>query len=210
MAEDNRQRILLFGGTFDPVHWGHLRIGRYIAEAIGFERVVFLPSASPPHKPTAVASASDRLGMLEAAVGNDPLFDINPIELGRAGVNYTIDTVQELRRQMGAETELCWLIGADMLAYLPKWYRAEELVREVRFITALRRPWHEKMEVIFAELGTHFSEETVAQLRRDTIETPIIDISSTDIRQSLAEGGDISEWVPAGVARYIETHQLYR
>ncbi len=209
MMAGNEHRVLLFGGTFDPVHWGHLRIGRYIAEQGGFEQVVLLPSASPPHKPTAVGSPTDRLAMLQAAITDDPLFTVNALELERPGLSYTIDTIQALRERMGCNVELCWLIGADMLAYLPKWYRAAELVEQVRFVTALRRPWHEKMDAIFDELATHFDTARLAQLRSDTIDTPLIDISSTAIREALAGGGDITEWVPPGVAAYLGSHQLY-
>jgi nicotinate-nucleotide adenylyltransferase len=210
MTSPQEKRILLFGGTFDPVHWGHLRIGQFIAEALDFNRVLLLPSASPPHKPTAVASGRDRLNMLKAAVADDPLFDVDPIELHREGVSYTIDTVADLRTRFGAETELFWIIGADMLAYLPQWYRAKELVTQVRFITALRRPWHDRIEAIFSDLVNYFDAATVARLRSDMIETPLIDISSTNIRQALQAGEDISAWVPTAVLEYIQDRGLYR
>ncbi len=210
MTSPQEKRILLFGGTFDPVHWGHLRIGQFIAEARDFNRVLLLPSASPPHKPTAVASGRDRLNMLKAAVADDPLFDVDPIELHREGVSYTIDTVADLRTRFGAETELFWIIGADMLAYLPQWYRAKELVTQVRFITALRRPWHDRIEAIFSDLVNYFDAATVARLRSDMIETPLIDISSTNIRQALQAGEDISAWVPPVVLKYIQDRGLYR
>jgi nicotinate-nucleotide adenylyltransferase len=210
MTSPQEKRILLFGGTFDPVHWGHLCIGQFIAEARDFNRVLLLPSASPPHKPTAVASGSDRLNMLKAAVADDPLFDVDPIELHREGVSYTIDTVADLRTRFGAETELFWIIGADMLAYLPQWYRAKELVTQVRFITALRRPWHDRIEGIFNDLVNYFDAATVARLRSDMIETPLIDISSTNIRQALQAGEDISAWVPTAVLEYIQDRGLYR
>ncbi|MHC4562751.1 MAG: nicotinate-nucleotide adenylyltransferase [Planctomycetota bacterium] len=203
------RKILLFGGTFDPVHNGHLVIARAVAERGGFELVRLIPSATPPHKASAAAGAADRLAMLALAIEGDGLFDICDLELRREGVSYTLDTLRELHeREPGAE--LHWLIGADMLADLHKWYRVEEVVKLVRFVIAAREPWQDQLEPVFQKLAEHFSEEVMADLRTGAMDTPLIDISSTDIRQRVAAGEPVDDLVPAAVADYIDAQGLYR
>ena len=202
-------RILLFGGTFDPVHNGHLIIARAAAEQRGFGRVVLIPSASPPHKPSAEASADDRLAMCRLAVGDDPLFEICELELRRQGASYTVETLKAFRRQE-SEADLYWLIGADMLADLHQWYRAEEVVKLTRFIIVARQPWRDQLDPIFQALAEHFSPDVVETLRAGVTDTPLVDISSSDIRRRVAAGQPIDDLVPAAVADYIASHSLYR
>jgi nicotinate-nucleotide adenylyltransferase len=191
---------LCFGGSFNPVHVGHLLVARAVAEARGFDRVVLVPSAQPPHKPAAadLASACHRLSMCQAVSHHDPCFEVEPIELGRTGPSYTIDTARELARRGWGR--ISWLIGADMLQILPTWHRASELLQEVDFVIA-RRPG--------SEINWDVLPPPFQALRSHVVDAPLIDISATAIRQRRAVGRTIRYLVPPEVERYISEHQLY-
>lgn len=201
--------ILLFGGTFDPVHCGHVEVARALAGVRGFGCVVFVPSATPPHKPAAVASAADRVAMLKLVCTDDALFEVTEVELARPGRNYTYDTVRALQDKYGGSARLHWLIGADMLAELYKWYRAAELVELVEFVIAIRPPWDTKMDEIFSTLAEHFPPDVIERLRAAVVDTPLVDVSSTEIRRRVAAGESIVGLVPDAVAGYIASHELY-
>jgi nicotinate-nucleotide adenylyltransferase len=148
--------------------------------------------------------------MLKLAVDGDGLFDICQIELGRTGPSYTLDTLDALRGQMGASARLHWVIGADMLEDLPRWHRAGEVLKQARILIAARPPWQERIDGVLSGLVGAFGEETVRRLRESVVPTPLIDISSTDIRRRVRAGASISDLVPDPVRRYIEQHGLYR
>jgi len=202
------KRILLFGGTFDPVHNGHLIVARTAAQRRGSARVMLIPSAVPPHKTAAGASAAHRLAMLELAIEGHGLFEVCELELQRSGVSYTLETVEQLRRRH-PDAEFHWLIGADMLPDLHKWYRAQEVVKLVRFVVAARLPWQDQLGPIFQALGDRFPPEAIERLRAGVTDTPLVDISSTDIRRRIAAGEPIDQLVPPAVACYIAAHGLY-
>ncbi|MFA6133780.1 MAG: nicotinate-nucleotide adenylyltransferase [Phycisphaerae bacterium] len=202
--------VCLLGGTFDPVHHGHLIIARSIAEQCNFEKVLLIPAASPPHKAPARASAEHRLAMLRLAIEGESLFDICDIELTRQGPSYTLDTLTVLRKRYVDQIGLHWVIGADMLEGLPRWRRASEVVRLARITVALRPPWQDRLEEIFAGVEKELGEAVVSGLRQSTVRTPLIDISSTTIRQRVGEGKSIRYLVPEPVRQYIERHGLYR
>ena len=205
MAED----ILLFGGSFDPVHNGHLIVSRFIAEKLGIARVILIPAASPPHKPPTHANSRQRLEMLRLAVEGQKLFEIDPLELDRTGPSYTFDTINQLRPKHGA-ARFNWIIGADMLADLPKWHRVNELLEIVNFVIACRSPITQKIGEILRELETSFNPEQVEQLKASLVETPVIDISSSQIRSRSAQGLPISFLLPPAVEKYIATQGLYK
>src|SRR5262245_53440014 len=125
---------LYYGGSFNPIHNGHLRCSRAVAERLGLSRVWLVPSAQPPHKPADpnLASGPDRLRLCELAAATDPIFGVDDREMRRAGPSYTLTTVRELKSE-GVDP-VRWLIGADMLRLLPKWHEAETLLNEVHFI----------------------------------------------------------------------------
>lgn len=202
-------RIAFFGGTFDPVHHGHLIVARALAEARGFDRVSFVPAGMPPHKAPATASAANRLAMLRLAITGEPLLDICEIELHHDGPSYTIETVKSLQEKFTRAT-IHWVIGADMLEDLPSWYRAGELLERVTMVIAARPPWQDRIEGILAALAKRFSREQVERLRAGVTPTPLLDISSTDIRRRVAEGRPIRYLVPDAVAEYIATKSLYK
>jgi len=185
--------IGLLGGSFDPVHNGHLIVGQVAAEALGLETLRFVPAREQPFKlGRHGASAADRAAMLALAVAGTPGLGIEPIELHRPGPSYTVDTLRALRaREPG--TELVLLLGADAAADLPAWHEAAEIPRLARV-------------VVFARPGSAIP--TLPGIT-DTVRVPAIDISATGIRQRVREGRSIKHWVPDPVAEYVLSHRLY-
>jgi len=185
--------IGLLGGSFDPVHHGHLIVGQVAREALGLETLRFVPARQQPFKSGRHgASAEQRTAMLALALADAPGLSVEPIELDRPGPSYTIDTLHQLRdREPGRELTL--LLGADAAAELDAWHRARE-------IPALARV------VVFARPG---SAVPVSPLISGVIEVPAVDISATEIRRRVREGLPIRYWVPDPVAGYISRHRLY-
>ena len=204
-----RRQIVVLGGTFDPVHNGHLIIAHAVAKRRGFKRVTLMPAASPPHKPPTSALAADRLAMLRLAIEGDDLFEVCEIELQRTGQSYTIDTIEALRARHGKDAEIHWIIGADMLADLPKWRRAADVVAAARIVVAARAPWQQRLEETFREFERHFDAEQIRGLRDGVVDTPLVDISSTEIRRRVAAGQSIGGLAPAAVCDYIQREGLY-
>lgn len=200
-------RIGLYGGTFDPIHVGHLIVARAVRERLDLERVVLIPSARPPHKPrSALTDASHRLAMTQLAVEGEPDLDVSDCETRRDGPSYTIDTVAEFRERLGPEAEIVWVIGADSLAELASWYRVEALADACRMVIAARPGWDRPD---LTPLHGTLREDQIASLKRDLIETPRIDVSATDVRRRVAEGLSIRWLVPESVRDYITEHGLY-
>jgi nicotinate-nucleotide adenylyltransferase len=200
------KKTLCLGGSFNPIHHGHLICARTIAETCGFSNVLLIPSANPPHKPLAtdLADPAHRLHMCRLAIQtNEPnsevQFDVSDIEIARSGQpSYTIDTVRQLKRQ-GWE-RVHWLIGADMLNYLPNWHEAAALLREVDFLI-MARPG---VPMNWNSLPPEFSS-----LQKHIIPAPLIDISSSEIRRRLKAGLPINYLTPPTVVDYITKHKLY-
>jgi nicotinate-nucleotide adenylyltransferase len=191
---------LCFGGSFNPLHVGHLLIARAVAESRNFQQVVLIPSAQPPHKPTTydLAESCHRLEMCQAVSHGDPLFQVESLELERTGPSYTIDTARELARRGWGRVS--WLIGADMLQILPKWHKPQDLLREVDFVIARRPGSVIDWDALPPEFGV---------LQGNVVEAPLIEISATDIRRRVREGRPIRYLVPPEVERYIRDHHLY-
>jgi nicotinate-nucleotide adenylyltransferase len=192
---------LYFGGSFNPIHHGHLICARAVAEAAGYDRVVLIPTGQSPHKPATpeLALASDRLEMCRLATLADPLFDVDDVEVRRGGASYTIDTVQELARRTGNLPH--WLIGADMLLYLPKWHRAMELLEQANFVVMARPGWALDWQTLPPEFRG---------LQKNVVQAPMIDIRATDLRQRVASGRSIEYFTPPAVCAYIRDRGLYR
>ncbi|TWT40924.1 Nicotinate-nucleotide adenylyltransferase [Phycisphaerae bacterium RAS1] len=199
--------VLLFGGTFDPIHNGHLAIARFAAARLSIPRVVLIPSGQPPHKrEAALAAGEHRLAMCRLAVAGDELFEVSDWELNRGGPSYTLLTVQEFRRRVGMDVRVCWLIGADMLRDLGSWYRIGELAGLCTFVS-MARPGVARPDLALAlpMLTAQQRSEIAAYI----IDGPLIDISATDIRQRVARGETIGDVVPESVAAYVAAHRLY-
>ena len=201
-------RIGLYGGSFDPIHNGHLIVARAIAERVGLERVIFLPSATPPHKPEEeLLDPARRAEMVKLAIQDEPSFEFSDFDLTRSGPSYTIDTVAHFRQLLGREAGLHWIIGADSLPEIATWYRVSALVDACHVITAARRGWG---QIDWDEFRKTLSESQIAGLAAGMVDTPVIEIASTDIRRRIREGRSIRYLVPETVRSYIAEHGLYR
>ena len=199
--------ILLFGGTFDPLHNGHLIIAREAAEKIGAAKVLLIPSARPPHKSDAkVTDPEIRLEMTRQGVADDDFFAVSDTELHREGPSYTLLTVRQLREEYESDVPLYWLIGTDTLVDLPNWYKVGELADACTIVTAAR-PGYEPGDL--AGLKVSLSSEQIDKLRRQILETSRVEISATDIRRRQRERLSIRYLVPEGVREYIESKGLY-
>ena len=200
--------VALFGGSFDPIHYGHLISARSVAEHLGITRIVLIPAAQPPHKTgRPLASVEHRLQMTRLAVQGDPLFEVSDIEVQRPGPSYTIDTVMQFGRRLPDAPPLAWLIGADSLPELATWRRIADLLDRVRIVT-MSRPAAGIPDL--TGLVDLVGERTVARLLADRIDTPQIDISATNIRARVARKQSVRYLVPDDLALYIDEHRLYR
>ena len=187
-------RKLCFGGSFNPIHHAHLLCARAVAEAKGFDRVVLIPSALPPHKLQTIelASPQDRLAMCRLAAEGEPLFEVSDLEVSRSGPSYTIDTVRALRGQ--GWNRVAWLIGADMVTTLPKWHRPLDLLQEADLMVMARPGWSFDWEAL---------PEPYRVLRERVVEAPLIDVSATTIRGRVSAGRSIRYFTPDAVCEYI-------
>jgi nicotinate-nucleotide adenylyltransferase len=198
-------KIGVFGGSFDPVHTGHLLMAREAAEAAGLDKVLFMPTRVQPFKQGgAVASAQDRLAMLRAATADDPLFGVTEVETGREGVSYTIDSLLLLAGQLGEDAKLWFIVGTDMFLMVEQWHRHEELLRGFAFV-ALCRPGFDDGALADAAQRYRKTYGTECILAQNTR----FDVSSTDIRARVGEGKSISYLVPDPVRCHIREHRLY-
>ena len=206
------QRMALFGGTFDPIHHGHLITARAVAEYFHFECITFVPAGQPPHKgpgDKTLAASADRVAMARLAIEGEGLFDVSDLEVARPPPRYTFDTLAERRQRHGLEVELCWIVGTDMLEDLPTWRRAGEVVDMARIITASRPPYSGRMDRILARLGDRFSPDQVSRLTGGIVQTPLIDITSTQIRRRIGAGKSARYLTPEKVVDYIHDRGLY-
>lgn len=202
------ERIALFGGSFNPIHCGHLVIARAAAEGLLLDRVIFLPSRRPPHKSAgSLLDAAHRVEMVRRAITGERFFELSEFELKANGTNYTIDTVAHFREVFGLEVSLHLIIGVDSLNDLTSWYRVQALVDACRIVTAQRPGWD---EIRWDQLRTRLSEDQIAVLKSGVLSTPRMEISSSDIRHRIREGKSIRWLVPESVREYIDAHQLYR
>lgn len=200
------ERIGVFGGSFNPVHIGHLIVAQDALERMGLNRVIFLPAAQPPHKTTQpIAPAVARLEMLRLALGDDPRFEVSSEEIDRGGISFTVDTLRRLReRYIGAE--LYFLIGGDTLLELHTW-REIETVLQLAHIVTMGRPGISMDEINSKTL--RLPDPWPARLAANIVIGHRVDVSSTDIRVRCSRGRSIRYLVPAAVERYIATHRMY-
>ncbi|MDT2764237.1 nicotinate-nucleotide adenylyltransferase [Enterococcus asini] len=187
-----RRQVGILGGNFNPVHQTHLILADQVGRLLGLDQVYLMPEFLPPHVDEKSTIASEhRLAMLQLAVADNPLLAIEPIELQRKGKSYTYETMKELR-QLHPDTDFYFIIGGDMVAYLPKWYKVDELMQLVQFV-GVRRPGYPE----------------VSDYPLMWVDVPLMDLSSTMIRQKVAQGCSIRYFVPEAVRAYIEEKGLY-
>jgi nicotinate-nucleotide adenylyltransferase len=199
-------RIGVFGGTFDPVHLGHLILAEQCREQAALDQVWFLPSARPPHKLDQPFSPfAYRAEMLALALAGHSAFRVEELEKDRPGPSYTADTLDELAR-LHPGNEWCLLLGADTLADLPQWHEPARIIASASLLVAARPG---SGVVSAEELRHELHLPTNAPLRVQIAHVPLIDISSTDLRRRVAEGRSIRYLVPRSVECYIQTKRLY-
>jgi nicotinate-nucleotide adenylyltransferase len=207
------QALGVLGGAFDPVHIGHLRGAIAVRERLGLERVDLLPAAQSPLKGAATVTAADRLAMLEAAVLNVPGLGVDARELSREGPSYTVDTLIELRGEVGQARPLIWIVGTDILPALPKWSRWQQLL-DLAHLVILERPGADSPPLAVTRwLDQHRIDQsallTTAAGGVMTLDQPVLDIASSDIRALLAAGRDPRFLLPEVVMEYIDRHNLF-
>ena len=209
----------ILGGTFDPIHFGHLRLAQELADALGLARVRFIPSGTPPHRNPPQVNGAHRLEMVRIAIAGNPLFELDDREIRRDGISYTYDTLTELREELG-ERPLCLLMGADAFAALTTWHRWQELFDLAHVVIAhrpgfrlqdlqaslpapLRKIYLQRLAgtpgILRAHAGSVFTREITA-----------LDISATRIRALLAQGSSPRYLAPEAVLEYIDHNHLYK
>lgn len=187
-----RRQVGLLGGNFNPVHMTHLLIADQVGRALGLESVLLMPEFLPPHvDQKKTIAAKDRLAMLERAVADNPLLGIETCELQRQGKSYSYDTIKELKEK-NPDVDYYFIIGGDMVAYLPKWYKIDELMQLVQFV-GVRRPGY----------------PVTSTYPLIWVDVPSMDLSSTMIRKKVAQGCSVRYYVPEAVREYIMEKGLY-
>src|SRR5678815_3031483 len=212
--------VAIFGGTFDPIHFGHLRLAQELAESIRLEEVRFMPGGTPPHRAVPQVTAGQRLDMARLALGDNPLFKIDDREVRRSGPGYTVDTLTEVRHELGAVRPLCLLLGADAFLELATWHRWHELFTLAHIVIAHRPGF--PPESWPARMPEPLAREYSARLMRQpfaihlspaggsvTQAIAALDRSASMIRDSLARGVSPRYLLPDPVLDYIRSNGLY-
>jgi nicotinate-nucleotide adenylyltransferase len=197
----------VLGGTFDPIHIGHLAAAEEVREALGLESVLFVPAGIPPHKPDRLISAPHhRLAMVELAIAGNPAFEVSRVELDRTGPSYTVDTLDALSGAVdgGPPRDLTLILSAESFRGLPSWQQAEKILRLARLAIVPRGG--------LAPPGKGWLQEHFPGIEARIVEldAPRLRLSATDIRARVAAGRSIRYLVPDAVIGYIEDHDLYR
>ncbi|WP_027107674.1 nicotinate-nucleotide adenylyltransferase [Lacticigenium naphthae] len=188
-----KKKIGIFGGSFNPPHIGHLIIADQVQNQLGLEKILFIPTANPPHvSKKETISAEHRIEMITLSIEENPNFSVDLSEIVRGGKSYTFDTIVELKER-NPETEYYFIIGGDMVADLKNWYKIEELLKIVQFV-AVRRP--------------HYAKETEYPVI--WVDIPEIEISSTLIRQKIRQNCSVNYLISSTVLEYIQKEGLYK
>lgn len=208
----------IFGGTFDPIHFGHLRSALELSEALGLERMLLVPSAVPPHRDQPLASATHRLNMLKLAVADDAALEVDQRELQRSGPSYMVDTLSSLRDELGAKP-ICLCLGVDAFLGLPDWDRWEELLELAHIVVAHRPGWSldvQTMPEVLVGLMNKHGRTSVDALKEQKAGAIVLqavtqlDISATAIREGIRAGHSARYLLPDAVWHYILEQKLYR
>lgn len=192
-------KIAIMGGTFNPIHYAHLVSAEQVRDGLGYDKILFVPAARPPHKVQPdIVSAEHRYQMVKLATADNPYFEVSRIELDRAGPSYTIQTIKTLRHLYGESTELAWIIGADSLIEYKIWRDFDEVLKQCTLI-ATTRPNYD-LELVPSEIRD----------RVITYRITSFDMSATEIRNRIRKNTSVRYLVPEAVAAYIDQYQLYR
>ena len=207
----------LYGGTFDPIHYGHLRPVAALAKLTGLHKVTLLPNNVPPHRPQPEASPAQRVAMVKLAIADNPLFELDLRELQRHTPSFTLDTLAEIRQERGAQQPLAFIIGQDSLLSIHTWHRWQELLSYCHLLVC-QRPGYSQVMTSPAQqqwLEQHLAR-TSAELQHSPAgkiwlaETPQVAISATEIRERYHQGKSVDDFVPPSVQDFIRHEGLYR
>ena len=197
--------VAIFGGTFDPIHVGHLIVAEEVRVKLGVEEIVFVPVGQPWLKADRrISSGKHRLAMIRLAIADNPHFKVSTLEIDRPGLTYTVDTVDMLRRQMGSEAKLFFLMGGDSLRELPQWKEPKRLIQLCRLVV-FTRPDSRLPSMNELEEGVPGVSDNIV-----IVDVPQIDVSATEVRQRVRQGAPIDELVLPAVKDYILGSGLYR
>ena len=206
--------IGILGGTFDPIHYGHLRPAQEVQHALGLSEVRLIPAANPPHRHPPVATAAQRLRMVELAAADFPGFIVDDREIVRGGLSYTVPTLESLRRESG-ERPLCLLLGMDAFDGIETWHQWRRLPELAHLVVMTRPGWTFPTDAALAA----WARERVARAPDELIQTGAgkiyfqavgpQDISATRIREAIARGESVSAWLPPEVLEYIRANRIY-
>ena len=203
-----KQKTVLFGGTFDPIHLGHTTVAIDAAKNIVADKLVFVPAKRSPLKGfLPKASDDDRFEMIALAIAGAKSLQVSDYELRKPAPSYTLETVEKFKAECGGETSIYWLIGADGVDDLVYWHRIVELLDACNLATMYRAGCEPPN---FAKFEALWGRRRIDKLRRNIIQTPLVDISSTEIRNKLAAGRDVAGMLHPAVADYIRKNRLYR
>ncbi len=200
------KRIGIIGGTFDPIHYGHLILAEQARVEASLDQVIFIPAMVQPFKMnTKISDGDDRYEMVRKAITGNPYFSVSRMELDREGISYTIRTLNECKLKFGDETELYFIMGTDAFLNLEKWYAAEDLLNEFAFIIGTRPGYKEKeLKTMIGNLRAQYGTNIVE------INNSEVEISSTDIKDRIRAGKSIKYLVPEQVEEYIYRNELYQ
>ncbi|WP_017655912.1 nicotinate (nicotinamide) nucleotide adenylyltransferase [Fortiea contorta] len=201
-------RIAIFGGTFDPIHWGHLLLAETALHQVALDRVIWLPSLNPPHKQP--VHFQHRIEMLQRATADHPAFSVSLIELNRSGKSYAINSLIDLSA-VYPNTHWYWIVGLDAFQTLPRWYRGHEIAQMCDWLIAPRQLGGETIaqsESICKQVEQHLENQS-STVRWQSLNIPLVGVSSSLVRQFVCVGRSIRYLVPESVRSYISDHHLY-
>lgn len=202
------KKIILFGGTFDPIHLGHTIVADAAVKHIDANKIIFVPAKRSPLKGfMPVASDIDRLKMINLAIANQTDFEVSDWELNRPAPSYTLNTVRHFQTEFGSDTTVYWLVGADSIGDLIYWHGITELIDECNIAMMYRADFDTPDFTKFKQL---WGRDRVEKLQRNIIPTPLIEISSTEVRKRLNSGQDVTQLLDSAVLSYISEKNLYK
>ena len=193
----------IMGGTFNPIHVGHLMIAEEARQQFNLSKVLFIPDSEPPHKDIDGATSAQRLIMTKLAIQDNPYFFVSDMEIKREGTTYTLDTMRAIKKQYGAEHELYFIAGTDTIQDLPNWHDPLALLQICHFIGAARPDGTEAIDNIidyFGPMGTRIHK----------LEVPTMELSSTELRYRLRHGISVRYFIPPAVLQYIYDNEVYQ
>ena len=209
--------LALFGGTFDPIHYGHLLPIEVLSQQVGLQKVALLPNHVPPHRPQPEANVQQRLAMIKLAIKDNPLFSIDTRELERTTSSYTIETLRSFREQIGWQKPLAFIIGQDSLLSINTWFNWQKILQLCHLLVCARPGYttHFPTSSMQQWLKHHqvYDPKILSQQPYGTIylaDTPLLNISATEIRQRKHDRKSYQDILPPAVLHYIDKHHLYQ